>query len=67
VGQADESGSAFLNYLPLFRFDGCALSDGFPGYIHRLLIPDMALRHIAKLAFSINMIKPEVIYPSVIE
>jgi len=27
----------------------------------------MALRHIAILAFSINMVKLEVIYPSVVE
>jgi len=67
VRQADKSGRTFLNYLPLFRFDVRTLSEGFPGRIHRLLIPNMALRYIAKLAFSINMVKPEVIYPSVVE
>lgn len=67
LDQADESGRTFLSYLPLFRFNVGALSDGFPGRVHRMLIPDLALNYVAIPAFSINMVKPEVIYPSVSE
>jgi len=67
VDQADEYWRTLLNHQPLFRFDVRALSNRFPSRIHRLPILNMALRHIAILAFSINMVKPEVIYPSVVE
>jgi hypothetical protein len=54
-------------YLPLFGIEVSALPDGFPVDVYRLLIPDVALHHIAHLAFSMNMKMPEVVHPAVFE
>jgi len=67
VSQTEESGGVFLNDAPLFRLEVQVRQDEFPCRICRSPGPDTALRHIAKLTPSMDMVKPEVIYPSVIE
>jgi len=51
--------------LSLFGFDVLSLPDSFPIRIHGFLVPRMALHLLALLAFSINVVKPEVVRPFV--